>query len=37
MLPGQLFVSIVEMDGKPLPEPSGPPLFTSEWMPLKKI
>lgn len=37
MLPGQLFVSIEETDGKPPPEPTGPLMFRSEWMPLKKI
>jgi anti-sigma-K factor RskA len=37
MLPGPLMVSIEEMDGKPPAEPTGPPVFKSEWMPLKKI
>jgi len=37
MLPGSLMVSIEEIDGKPPAEPTGPPVFESEWMPLKKI
>lgn len=37
MLPGQLIVSVEEMDGKPPAKPTGPPMFKSEWMPLKRI
>lgn len=37
MLPGQLMVSIEEMDDKPPPEPTDLLMLKSEWMPLKKI